>query len=302
MREEDWGFQDGPLAKGHGDGVAAQGRNDEVTLEIPIRASGRASRAGRSPFLQKTLALVDLDPAPSPAPPDEASQRHDRRRAGRRLPPELRPRERLLESGVQALSSAELLALLAGSGGSESSALRLAGEVISETGGLVGLRGASMDDLLEVRGVGVAKACTIVAAVEFGKRLAAARHPHRPVVSSPADVDSLLRGRLADLDRECFVCVLLNAKNEVLGCPTISVGTLTSSLVHPREVFKPAIKASAASVILAHNHPTGKVEPSPEDRQVTRRLADAAGILGIAVLDHVIIGDGYHSMKEHGTL
>lgn len=252
--------------------------------------------------IQETLALVDLSPEPSPAPPDEAFRRGDDRGVERRLSPELRPRERLLEAGVQALSSAELLALLVGSGGSEGSGLRLAGEVISEAGGLIGLRGASADDLLEVRGVGVAKACAIVAAVEFGKRLTTARHPHRPVVSSPADVDSLLRGRLADLDRECFVCVLLNAKNEVVGCPTISIGTLTSSLVHPREVFKPAIKASAANVILAHNHPTGKVAPSPEDRQVTRRLADAAEILGIAILDHVIIGDGYHSMKEHGTL
>jgi DNA repair protein RadC len=122
------------------------------------------------------------------------------------------------------------------------------------------------------------------------------------VISSPADVDGLLRGRIANLDRENFVAVLLNTKNEVIEFPTISVGTLSASLVHPREVFKPAIRASAASVVLAHNHPSGKVEPSPEDREVTRRLSDAGEIVGIKVLDHVILGDGYFSMKEHGML
>jgi DNA repair protein RadC len=111
-----------------------------------------------------------------------------------------------------------------------------------------------------------------------------------------------LRGRIANLDRENFVAVLLNTKNEVLECPTISVGTLASSLVHPREVFKPAIRASAAGVVLAHNHPSGKVEPSREDRDVTRRLVEASEIIGIEVLDHVILGDGYFSMQEHGLI
>jgi DNA repair protein RadC len=96
--------------------------------------------------------------------------------------------------------------------------------------------------------------------------------------------------------------VLLNTKNEVIGFPTISVGTLSASLVHPREVFKPAIRASAAGVVLAHNHPSGKVEPSREDREVTERLSSVAGIIGIEVLDHVILGDGYFSMREHGLL
>ena len=150
--------------------------------------------------------------------------------------------------------------------------------------------------------MGQAKACIILAAVEFGKRLGRVRNPGRAVISSPADVESLLRGRIANLDRENFVAVLLNTKNEVLECPTISVGTLSSSLVHPREVFKPAIRASAAGIILAHNHPSGKVEPSREDRDVTRRLVGAAEIIGIEVLDHVILGDGYFSMKEHGML
>ena len=115
-------------------------------------------------------------------------------------------------------------------------------------------------------------------------------------------MEGLLRGRIANLDRENFVAVLLNTKNEVLDSPTISVGTLSAALVHPREVFKPAIRASAAGVILAHNHPSGNVEPSREDREVTRRLAEAAEIIGIEVLDHVIIGDGHFSLKEHEML
>jgi DNA repair protein RadC len=115
-------------------------------------------------------------------------------------------------------------------------------------------------ELTKVNGIGEAKACIILAALELGRRIGQVRNPERPVVSSPADVDRLLRGRIANLDRENFVVVLLNTKNEVTDTPMVSVGTLSASLVHPREVFKPAIRASAASVILAHNHPSGKEE------------------------------------------
>ncbi|MDP8951607.1 MAG: DNA repair protein RadC [Actinomycetota bacterium] len=225
-----------------------------------------------------------------------------RRYTIKQLPPELRPRERLLAAGPGALSDGELLGLLFGIGSREKTAVELAGEVISEAGGLHGLHDVSVHELTEVNGVGEAKACIILAAVELGRRIGQVRNPGRPVVSSPADVDRLLRGRIANLDRENFVVVLLNTKNEVIETPLVSVGTLSASLVHPREVFKPAIRASAASVILAHNHPSGKVEPSREDREVTRRLGQAAEVLGIEVLDHVIVGDGFFSMKEHGML
>jgi len=208
----------------------------------------------------------------------------------------------LLEAGPAALSDGELLGLLFGIGSREKTAVELAGEVISEAGGLHGLYHVNAHELMEVNGIGEAKACILLAAVELGRRIGQVRNPERPVISSPADVDRLLRGRIANLDRENFVAVLLNAKNEVIGAPLISVGTLSASLVHPREVFKPAIRASAASVVLVHNHPSGKVEPSPEDREATRRLEESAGILSIEVLDHVIVGDGYYSMKEHGML
>ncbi len=225
-----------------------------------------------------------------------------RRYTIKQLPPELRPRERLLAAGPSALSDGELLGLLFGIGNREKTAVELAGEVISEAGGLHGLYDVSVHELVKVNGIGEAKACIIMAAVELGRRIGQVRNPGRPVISSPADVDRLLRGRIANLDRENFVVVLLNTKNEVIESPLVSVGTLSSALVHPQEVFKPAIRASAASVILAHNHPSGKVEPSREDREVTRRLVGAAEILGIEVLDHVIVGDGFYSMKEYGKL
>jgi DNA repair protein RadC len=214
----------------------------------------------------------------------------------------LRPRERLLELGPGALSDGELLGLLFGIGSREKTAVELAQAVLSEASGLYGLYDVSIHELTEINGIGEAKACIILAAVELGRRIGQVRNPERPVVSSPADVERILRGRIANLDRENFVAMLLNIKNEVVETPTISVGTLSASLVHPREVFKPAIRASAASVILAHNHPSGKVEPSREDREVTVRLAEAAKILGIELLDHVIVGDGHFSMKEHGML
>ena len=225
-----------------------------------------------------------------------------RRYTIKQLPPELRPRERLLAEGPGALSSAELLGILFGFGSREKTAVELASEVISENGDLFGLYNADVHSLMETHGIGEAKACIILAAVEFGKRFGRVRNPGRPVISSPADVHGLLRGRIANLDRENFVAVLLNTKNEVIGSPTISVGTLSASLVHPREVFKPAIRASAASVVLAHNHPSGKSNRAARTARSRPGWWAPRKLLGIEVLDHVILGDGYFSMKEHGML
>ncbi len=142
----------------------------------------------------------------------------------------------------------------------------------------------------------------LLAAAELGKRMVSEPGPRRPVISGPKDVYALLGGRMAHLDRERFVVVLVNAKNAVMASPTVSIGTLSSSLVHPREVFKPAVHAGAAGVILAHNHPSGHVEPSREDRDVTKRLVESGETLGIEVLDHLVIGEGFFSFKEHGLL
>ncbi len=220
------------------------------------------------------------------------------------LAEEMRPRTRLLAAGAEALSPAELLAVLflGFPGTGDAQALELAARLVSERGGLHGLIRSSVHELAGVAGIGEAKASTLLAAAELGKRMVSEAAPSRPVVSSPQDVDRLLRARMAHLDRERFVVVLLDTKNAVVGTPTVSIGTLSSSLVHPREVFKPAIQAGAASVILAHNHPSGKTEPSREDREVTKRIAEAGETLGIEVLDHLVIGDTFFSFKEHGLM
>ncbi|MEJ7631465.1 MAG: DNA repair protein RadC [Rubrobacteraceae bacterium] len=245
---------------------------------------------------QEPLLLFE----PVHATPASAGSAMRRRCADLGLALELHPRERLLDAGPESLSSAELLALLLG--GEPGRALHSAGGVISRAGGLAGLRASSYHDLLHGSGLSEARAATVIAATELGKRMMSARGPKRPIISSPRDVDALLGVRMRDFDREHFVVLLLDTKNQVLGSPTVSVGTLCSSLVHPREVFKPAIKISAASVILAHNHPSGSIVPSAEDRQVTNRLAQAGKHIGIEILDHVIFGEGCLSMKERGML
>lgn len=217
---------------------------------------------------------------------------------------ELRPRTRLRTAGAGSLSAAELLAVLLSAfpGTSEAQALELAGRAISEAGGLHGLLRSPSHELVGTAGVGEAKASVLLAAAELGKRLVSESGPVRPVISGPGDVYELLRGRLAHLDRERFIVLLLNTKNAVIESHTVSIGTLSSAIVHPREIFKPAIQASAASIILAHNHPSGHTEPSREDREVTRRIVESGETIGIEVLDHLIIGDGYLSLKERGLL
>lgn len=244
-------------------------------------------------------------------PPEEDMPRPSSTRS--KLPPDLSPRSRLFSVGPGELSPAELLSvcLSAGrsSGGSgsagEARSLALAVELLTERGGLHGLLRSSAYDLLEVPGIGEARASVLLASVELGKRLATlgATGPGLPQISSPADVSALLRDRIAHEDREHFVALLLNTKNRVIGSPTVSIGTLSSSLVHPREVFKTAIKAGAASIVLVHNHPSGDTNPSREDREVTRRLVETGELVGIEVLDHVILGGtSSYSLKEHGLL
>lgn len=237
--------------------------------------------------------LLEVSPRRCVSSPTASARTH--------LVPELRPARRLLDAGPEALSGSELLSILIG--GEPARALQLAGDVISARGGLAGLRAASYHDLLDGDTLSERRAATIAAAVELGKRLSSATGPERPIISSAEDVNALLAPRLRDLDREHFVVVLLDAKNHVLATPTVSVGTLLASLVHPREVFKPAIKASAASLVLAHNHPSGQVQPSAEDRSVTNQIVEAGKLIRIEVLDHVIIGaGGYLSLKEQGML
>lgn len=211
----------------------------------------------------------------------------------RELPSRQRPRERLLREGVRALSLRELLALVIGSGGSRGSVLELADRILGSTGGRLRPLGRSGPAQLEaLPGVGRATAARVAAALELGLRASEEGEPDRPRVRGPADVHRLMAPRLRDLAHEEFHALLLNTQHRVIRDVIVTRGILDASLIHPREVFRPAILASAASVILVHNHPSGDPTPSPEDRAVSRQLADAGRAVGIRVLDHVVVGDG----------
>lgn len=219
------------------------------------------------------------------------------------LPSDDRPRERLIAFGPEYLSPAELLAILLRTGTERYSAIGLAEHLIKDFGGLRGVAAMNVDELSKVHGIGPAKAAQIKAAIEFGRRLVATSADERYKIRSPQDVYNYLSLDLRDEKREHFVALLLDTKNGVLQRYTVSVGDLSSSIVHPREVFTEAVRRSAASMIVAHNHPSGDPNPSPEDIAVTRRLVEAGELLGIDVLDHIVLGDGrYISLKEKGFM
>jgi len=220
------------------------------------------------------------------------------------LPVPDRPRERLQRLGAEALSAQEILALILGRGISGESVMVTAQRLLSQFGGLKGMAGASLEELSKVRGIGLAKAAQIKAALELASRVEGySETTGKTVVKTPEDVAGLVSGRLKGKKKEYFLAVLLDTRNQLIKVAEISVGSLDASVVHPREVFKEAISASAASVIFTHNHPSGDPEASEDDIELTKRLAQAGEIVGIDVLDHIIIGDkNYLSLKRKGLL
>ncbi|MCW3491354.1 RadC family protein [Dethiobacter alkaliphilus] len=219
------------------------------------------------------------------------------------LPPSERPRERLLANGTPSLSDADLIAILIRSGTREETAVQLAERVLLNVGGLQELPRCGADDILSIKGLGPAKAVTILAAAELAKRLSSRLRHESVTVSSPGDAAGLVMEEMRHNLREHFRAIMLDTKNKVLGIEEISIGSLNTSLVHPREVFRPAIRKACASIILIHNHPSGDPTPSREDLDVTRRLREAGRLIGIEILDHIIIGDGkFISFREKGLL
>lgn len=220
----------------------------------------------------------------------------------RDLPEEERPRERLYKYGPEVLSNSELLAIIISTGNRKESALTVAQRLLSHSyqdNELLWLLEASIEEISSVEGIGLVKAGKVKAALELGRRLNRASGIPKKVIKSPNDVAALLMDQMRYLKKEYFKLIELDTKNKVISIDDISVGTLDSSIVHPREVFLNAIKHSSASVILVHNHPSGDPKPSQEDIMTTKRLVQAGEILGISVLDHVIIGDGnIMSLKE----
>lgn len=221
----------------------------------------------------------------------------------RELPAQERPRERLLNEGEQALNNRELLAILLGSGAPQQSALTLADQLLRNAGSLRGLAALDVEELRKVRGIGLAKAAQIKAAMELARRLSLEPGYERIAIRHPGDVAELMMDDLRDLDHERFMLLMLDTKHRVIKIQTLSVGDLSGTLVHPRELFKAVIRRNSAAVVLVHNHPSGDPEPSADDLDLTRRLAAGGRLLGIEVLDHIIIGDNtYVSLKERGLV
>ena len=223
----------------------------------------------------------------------------------RDLPEDERPREKLLASGAASLSDVELLAILLRTGTRTQSVLHVAEEVLAKyrDRGLVSVVHMAPAELAEVKGIGQAKAATILAAVELGRRLASKAAEKFQTIHGPEDVAAYAMPHFRYELREHFAVMLLDTKNHVLGMPTVSVGSLSASIVHPREVFRVAIQQAAASIILLHNHPSGDPSPSQEDIAVTEQLIKVGKIMDLPVLDHIIIGDNnFISLKEQGMV
>ncbi|WP_093337116.1 RadC family protein [Salibacterium halotolerans] len=214
-----------------------------------------------------------------------------------------RPREKMAKFGAEQLSNQELLAVLIRSGTKEESVLQLSQRLLYDFDGLFMLKDATVEELQTIKGIGAAKALELRAAIELGRRIYTYHEEERWVIRSPEDVSGLVMEEMRFLTQEHFVILCLNTKNQVIHKQTLFIGSLNSSIVHPREVFKEALRRSAAAVICVHNHPSGDPGPSREDIDVTKRLMESGQILGIDVLDHIIIGDRrFTSLKEKGCV
>jgi len=221
----------------------------------------------------------------------------------KRMPESERPQEKMLYAGASGLSNSELLALIIRTGTEDKSAVRLADEVIAYAAENIGGLGiAEVRELTEIDGIGEAKACSIVAAMELSRRLTSEREGIvRVKIRDSRQVADLMTEEMAGEKREFFMALNLNSKMQVESKSIISIGNIDSAPVHPREVFGPAIRRGAAAVVVAHNHPSGDPTPSRQDVEVTKRLLDAASVLGIKLIDHVIVGNGcFTSMKSEG--
>jgi DNA repair protein RadC len=221
-----------------------------------------------------------------------------------------RPRERLLTHGVAQLSTAELLAILLGTGqgAGKLSAIGL-GQLILKTVGqnlsdpLEALQNASIQQLMEISGIGVAKATTILAAIELGKRTFYARPPERVQITDPSIAVAALSAELMWQPQERLAVLMLDSKNRIMSQKVITIGTATETLAHPRDIFREVLKSGAVKLIVAHNHPSGNPEPSPEDILLTEQLLQGADFLNIPLLDHLVLGNGnFKSIRETTNL
>ncbi len=246
-------------------------------------------------------------PRPEDAPvdvvlytPDGAETPARSRPTLKELPRESRPRERLLEQGPAALTDAELLAILLGTGSARETVLDLAGRLLHEQGGLSGLSRLPISSLREVHGLGEAKICQLKAALEIGQRLLRAEPRLRMSVDGPKAIGDLLVVEMRPLEQEVLRVIILNTKHQILKTVDVHRGTVNSSLVRVAEVFKEAIRVNGPAILVAHNHPSGDPTPSRQDVEITEQIVGAGKLLDVDVLDHLIIGDTWLSMRARG--
>lgn len=222
------------------------------------------------------------------------------------LPLNERPRERLIKYGVESLSLQELLSLIFGRGVRGESVINISQKLLTLFGSLDKLSEASIKELKEIKGIGLAKACQLKACFEISRRLESEEKLNKNkngIIYSPKDILQLLKEKIINSHKEYFIVVSLDNRNKVISTDTISIGILNSSLIHPRETFEIAIKNHAASIILCHNHPSNDIKPSKDDLSITDNLVKAGKILGIEVFDHVIITkEKYFSFSENKLL
>ncbi len=220
------------------------------------------------------------------------------------LPEYERPMEKCLSIGVERLTNSELIALLINSGTREKSAVALAEEILAQDRSGIGyLRESSVQERMNIKGIGSSKAARIMAAVELGKRIASTPVHKGMKIQDDEDVAKLFMEEMRGLKKEVFKAVLLDSKGGVISVETVSVGELSSTIVHPREVFSQAVRKSAAAIVFVHNHPSGEPMPSGEDIATTNRLIECGELLGIRVVDHLVIGDGqYMSLRAMGKI
>ncbi len=219
------------------------------------------------------------------------------------LPEETRPRERLQKLGAEGLHERELIAILLRTGNGQENALDLADRVVQYAEGVKGLRDISLQELTSIHGIGPGKAASILAGIELGRRAHAVCLQETISVHDPQMVADHFTGHMGTLKKEEFWVLLVDVKCKMIHKQQISVGTINQSLIHPREVFEPAIRRSARGIIFVHNHPSGDPSPSREDLAVTHRLKEVADVVGIDVLDHLIIGrHDFYSMRQNGDI
>ncbi|URZ15714.1 RadC family protein [Clostridium felsineum] len=219
------------------------------------------------------------------------------------LPESERPRERLLRYGSEVLSNSELLAIILRTGTLNENIINLSSRILKENGGLNGVLSLSLEELKNIKGIGKAKAVQILAISELFKRFKAYKSGDSIRITSPKDAANIVMEEMKSFNKEHLYVIMLNTKNSVIKISDVSVGSLNSSIVHPREVYVEPILKHAASIILCHNHPSGDPKPSGEDLNITKRLYECSKFIGIELLDHIIIGDGiYISLKEEGLL